>query len=140
MHTDGRTDGHFSKKFYFFLLIKNIYIYIYVYTYLDYFSNFTSYDIFLTKVSIPFFHLGNRYEKIWINSWTFLSDHFLQLSKERQEIWRYLLYLLLYFCSVPVENPLYIFCKKSQSVNGVKFLYFISLWPKLVYLFFHFWK
>ena len=42
---DGRTDRHFLKKFYFFLLIKNIY------TYIDYFSNFTP---ILTKVSIPF--------------------------------------------------------------------------------------
>ena len=44
--TYGRTDRHFLKKFYFFLLIKN--------TYLDYFSNFTH---ILTKVSIPFFHM-----------------------------------------------------------------------------------
>ena len=37
-------------------------IYRPVNTYLDYFSNFTPYDIFLTKLSIPFFHIGNRYE------------------------------------------------------------------------------
>ena len=34
-------------------------IYIHVYTYLDNFSNFTP---ILTKVSIPFFYIGNRYD------------------------------------------------------------------------------
>ena len=53
--TDGRTDI-FWKSFIFSSLSR---IYIHVYTYLDYFSNFTA---ILTKVSIPFFYLGDRYE------------------------------------------------------------------------------
>ena len=53
--TDRQTDGRrdiFRKSFLFFSWSR---IYIHVYTYLDYFSNFTPYYIFLTKVRIPFF-------------------------------------------------------------------------------------
>ena len=60
--TDRRTDGQaviFRKSFLFSYWSR---IYIHVYTYLDYFPNFTTDDIFLTKVSIPFFHIGNRIE------------------------------------------------------------------------------
>ena len=47
----GRTDI-FRKSFLFMFLIH-------VDTYVDYFSNFT---LILTKVSIGFFHTGNRYQ------------------------------------------------------------------------------
>ena len=56
--TDGRTD--ICRKSFIFSSWSRVYIH--VNTYLDYFSNFTPYDILLTKVSIPFFHIWNRYE------------------------------------------------------------------------------
>ena len=41
--------------------------------FLIYFSNFTPYDILLTKVSIYFFHTGNRYENIVMRELKFLG-------------------------------------------------------------------
>ena len=58
--TDGRSDRHFSKKFSFFLLIKNIYTCLYLS------RLFLKFHPILTKVSIPFSY-GNGYEKSFDN-------------------------------------------------------------------------
>ena len=48
---DGRMDRHFLKKFYFFLLIKNIYTYLYLS------RLFLKFHPPVTKVSTPFFSI-----------------------------------------------------------------------------------
>ena len=55
--TDGRTDRHLSKKFYFFLLIKTIYTCLYLSRL--FLKCHPPYDIFFTKVSIPY------WERVW---------------------------------------------------------------------------
>ena len=64
--TEGRTNRHFLKKFYFFLFIKNIYTCL-----SRLFFKFHPLDIFLTKVSIPFFSiLEIRMKMVTLRSWS----------------------------------------------------------------------
>ena len=58
----GRTDRHFSKKFYFFFQIQNIYTYLYLSRLL------LKFHPPVTKVSTPVFHITNKYKKQKRNS------------------------------------------------------------------------
>ena len=60
--TDGRTDKHFSKKLYFFLLIKNIYTCLYL---SRLFFIFLAY--FLSKLVYLFFHITKL--KLYLFRW-----------------------------------------------------------------------
>ena len=133
MRTDGRTDI-FWKSFIFSSWSR---IYIHVYTYLDYFSNFTP---ILTKVSIPFFHLGNRYEnmdfKIAQSRKISFGSSFISLRAFGSKFWQFrlqvytfqtktaldYLYPLLSFC---VHN----FCTRTdiQTFFEKVFLYIIII-------------
>ena len=70
--TDGRTDRHFSKKFYFFLLIKNIYTCLYL-----------SRLFFKFRPHSDLFSSGNGYENHLKNLFTsvlFTKRLLIQLS------------------------------------------------------------
>ena len=105
--TDGRTDI-FQKSFLFSSWSR---IFIHVYNYLDYFSNFTP---ILTKVSIPFFYIGNRYENdvilrsLWTNRFLAIKRRFFVISMKNSFfalVSARPILVLTYFCLISTFWP-----------------------------------